>query len=190
MEPKKSKKTTIQNIIFIVFIALLLFSPLGTFVKVHLNRLIAFSPKTIAVTDQKMLSSYQWQLKDANGKTVSLEAYKGKIIFINFWATWCPPCIAEMPSIQKLYADYQDKMVFLFVTTDSFEKANAFMIKENLTLPVHQSLSNPPLELESSTIPATYLIDKQGNIIVAKIGTADWNSDSFREKLNELLKNN
>jgi hypothetical protein len=88
-----------------------------------------------------------------------------------------------MPSIQKLYADYQDKMVFLFVTTDSFEKANAFMIKENLTLPVYQSLSNPPLEMESSTIPATYLIDQSGNIIVAKIGTADWNSDSFREKL-------
>lgn len=190
MEPKKSKKSTIQNIIFIVLIALLLFSPVGTFVKIHLNRLIAFSPKTIAVTDQKMLSTYKWQLKNSTGKTVSLEAYKGKIIFINFWATWCPPCIAEMPSIQKLYADYQDKMVFLFVTTDSFEKANAFMIKENLTLPVYQSLSNPPLEMESSTIPATYLIDQSGNVIVAKIGTANWNSDSFREKLDELLKNN
>jgi hypothetical protein len=78
MEPKKSKKSTIQNIVFIVLIALLLFSPLGTFVKIQLNRLIAFSPKTIAVSDQKMLSSYQWQLKDATGKTVSLEEYKGK----------------------------------------------------------------------------------------------------------------
>lgn len=188
MNSEKPKKSTIQNIIFIVLIALLLFSPVGTFVKVQLNRLIAFSPKTIAVTDQKMLSNYQWQLKDATGKTVSLEAYKGKIVFINFWATWCPPCIAEMPSIQKLYVDYQDKIVFLFVTTDPFEKANAFMLKENLTLPVYQSVTNPPLEMESSTIPATYLIDQQGNIIVAKIGTANWNSDSFREKLNELLK--
>ena len=188
MNSEKSKKSTIQNIVFIVLIALLLFSPLGTFVKIQLNRLISFSPKTIAVSDQKMLSTYQWQLKDATGKIVSLEEYKGKIVFINFWATWCPPCIAEMPSIQKLYADYQDKMVFLFVTTDSFEKANAFMIKENLTLPVYQSLSNPPLEMESSTIPATYLIDQSGNVIVAKIGTANWNSDSFREKLDELLK--
>lgn len=188
MESKNSKKSTIQNIVFIVLIALLLFSPLGTFVKVHLNRLIAFSPKTIAVKDQKMLSSFQWQLKDVDGKTVSLSTYKGKIIFINFWATWCPPCIAEMPSIQKLYVDYQDKMVFLFVTTDSFDKANAFMVKENLTLPVYQSVTNPPIEMESSTIPVTYLIDQQGNIIVAKIGTANWNSDSFRVKLEELLK--
>jgi peroxiredoxin len=93
-----------------------------------------------------------------------------------------------MPSIQKLYVDYQDKIVFLFVTTDSFEKANAFLIKENLTLPVYQSLINPPIEMESSTIPATYLIDQQGNVILAKIGTANWNSDSFREKLDELLK--
>lgn len=188
MNWKTPKKSTLQNIAFILFIALLLFSPLGTFVKVQLNRLIAFSPQTIAVTDQKMLSSYQWQLVDATGKTASLEAYKGKIVFINFWATWCPPCIAEMPSMQKIYVDYQDKMVFLFVTTDSFKKANAFMIKENLTLPVYQSVTNPPIEMESSTIPATYLIDKHGNIVLAKIGTANWNSDSFREKLDELLK--
>lgn len=188
MNSKKPKKSTIQNIIFIVLIALLLFSPVGTFVKVQLNRLIAFSPKTIAITDQKMLSTYQWQLKDDTGKTVSLEAYKGKIIFINFWATWCPPCIAEMPSMQELYVDYQNKIVFLFVTTDSFEKANAFMTKEKLTLPVYQSVSNPPLEMESSTIPATYLVDQQGNLIVAKIGAADWNSDSFREKLDEYIR--
>ena len=187
MNLKKIKKSTVQNIVFILLIALLLFSPLGTFVKVQLNRFIAFSPKTIAVSDQKMLSTYQWQLKDATGNTVSLEAYKGKIVFINFWATWCPPCIAEMPSIQKLYTDYQDQIVFLFVTTDSFEKANAFMIKENLTLPVYQSLTNPPVEMDSSTIPATYIIDKQGNVITSKIGTADWNSDSFREKLDQYI---
>ncbi|HEY4618877.1 MAG TPA: TlpA disulfide reductase family protein [Flavobacterium sp.] len=188
MNWKKPKKSTIQNILFIVFIALLLFSPLGTFVKIQLNRLIAFSPKTIAVMDQKKLSSYQWQLVDASGKHVSLEEYRGKVIFINFWATWCPPCIAEMPSMQKLYADYQDKMVFLFVTTDSFEKGNAFLVKENLTLPIYQSVSNPPADMDSATIPATYLIDQQGNVILAKIGTANWNSDSFRETLDELLK--
>lgn len=188
MNWKTPKKTTIQNIAFILFIALLLFSPLGTFVKIQVNRLIAFSPKTIAVTDQKMLSTYQWHLVDAKGQRVTLEDYKGKIIFINFWATWCPPCIAEMPSMQKLYADYQDKIVFLFVTTDSFERANAFMSKENLTLPIYQSVTNPPLEMESSTIPATYLIDKQGNVIVAKIGTANWDSDSFREKLDHYIR--
>lgn len=188
MNQRTPKKSTIQNIAFIIFIALLLFSPLGTFVKVQLNRLLAFSPKTIIASEQKQISSDQWQLIDANGKNVSLEQFKGKLIFINFWATWCPPCIAEMPSMQKLYDDYQGKIVFLFVTTDSFEKANAFLIKENLNLPIYQSGTNPPLELESTTIPATYLINQHGNIVVAKIGTADWNSDSFRKNLDELLE--
>lgn len=188
MNWKIPKKSTLQNIAFIVFIVLLLFSPLGTFVKIQLNRLMTFSPKTIAVTDQKMLSSYQWQLVDATGKRVTLEEYKGKMIFVNFWATWCPPCIAEMPSMQKLYADYHDKIVFLFVTTDSFEKANAFFVKENLTLPIYQSITNPPLEMQSSTIPATYIVDKDGNVIVAKIGAAKWNSDSFREKLDYYIR--
>lgn len=187
MNWKTPKKSTIHTVIFIVFIALFLLTPLGTFIKIHLNRLIVFSPKTIAVTDQKMLSSYQWQLVDATGKSVSLKHYKGKIIFINFWATWCPPCIAEMPSMQNLYVDYQDKIVFLFVTTDSFEKANAFLNKENLNLPIYQSVTNPPLEMDSSTIPATYIIDKEGSIILAKIGTANWNSDTFREKLDFYL---
>ena len=185
---KTPRKKIIQNVAFFIFIALLLFTPVGTFVKVQLNRLIVFSPKTIAVQDQKTLSTYQWQLLDASGKNVSLEDYKGKVVFINFWATWCPPCIAEMPSLQKLYNDYQNKVVFLFVTTDSFEKANAFMVKEQLNLPNYQSVTNPPQELQSATIPATYVIDKQGNVIVAKIGSADWNSDSFREKLDEYLK--
>ena len=185
---KTPRKKTIQNIAFFIFIALLLFTPLGTFVKIQLNRLIAFSPKTIEVQDQKILSSYQWQLVDATGQKVSLEDYKGKIVFINFWATWCPPCIAEMPSMQKLYNDYQNKVVFLFVTTDSFEKAKAFLTKEKLNLPIYQSVTKPPLEMESATIPATYVIDKHGNLIVAKIGSADWNSDSFREKLDEYLK--
>ena len=189
MNFKRPKKSTLQNIAFIVFLGLILFSPLGTFLKVQVNRLLAFSPKTIALTEQKQLSTYQWQLLDGSGKSVSLEEYKGKIILVNFWATWCPPCIAEMPSMNKLYADYQDKIVFLFVTTDSFEKANAFLVKENLQLPVFQSVSNPPLEMESSTIPATYIIDQHKNVIVAKIGPADWNSDSFRLKLDDLLKN-
>ncbi len=188
MNWKMPNKNTIQNIALVAFLALLFFTPMGTFVKVQVNRLLAFSPKTIAATDQKQLSTDQWQLMDKNGKTVSLEEYKGKIIFINFWATWCPPCIAEMPSMQKLHDDYQDKIVFLFVTTDSFEKANSFLTKENLNLPIFQSVSSPPLELESSTIPATYLVDQQTNVVVAKIGAADWNSDSFREQLDDMLQ--
>ncbi|MCL6462328.1 MAG: TlpA family protein disulfide reductase [Flavobacterium micromati] len=187
-KPKTSKKNIVQNIVFIVFIASLLFTPLGTFVKIQLKRLIVFSPKTIQAQDQKMLSSYKWIILDANGNEVSLQDFKGKIIFVNFWATWCPPCIAEMPSLQKLYNDYQDKVVFLFVTTDSFNTADAFLKKEELNLPVYQSITNPPLEMVSATIPATYVIDKQGNIIVAKIGTANWNSDSFREKLDNYLR--
>jgi thiol-disulfide isomerase/thioredoxin len=187
MNWKKPKKSSIQNIAFIAFISLLLFSPLGTFVKVQLSRLLAFSPKTIIASEQKKISSDHWQVVDSAGKSVSLEQYKGKIVFVNFWASWCPPCIAEMPSMQKLYDDYQDKIVFLFVTTDPFEKANAFLVKENLNLPIYHSVTNPPLELESTTIPATYLIDKHGNIVVAKIGTADWDSESFRKNLDELL---
>jgi hypothetical protein len=63
-------KNTIQNLALVAFLALLFFTPMGTFVKVQMSRLLAFSPKTIAATDQKQLSTYHWQLMDKNGKTV------------------------------------------------------------------------------------------------------------------------
>lgn len=126
MEPKKSKKSTIQNIVFIVLIALLLFSPIGTFVKVHLNRLIAFSPKTIAVTDQKMLSTYQWLLKDGTGKTVSLEAYKGKIVFINFWAIGV---LLVLPKC-RVFKNY----ILIIKTRWSFYLSQRILLKKQMLL--------------------------------------------------------
>ena len=184
---EKNKKKIVQNIALLSILALFMFSPLGTFVKVQVSRLVAFSPSTVASENPKKLSNFQWQLVDKTGNNINLQDYKGKIIFINFWATWCPPCIAEMPSMQKLYADYQDKIVFLFVTTDSFSKINAFLIKNNLNLPIYQSVTNAPLEMETESIPTTYLIDKHGNIVIEKTGVADWNSDSFRTDLNKML---
>lgn len=85
---KTPKRSTLQNIALIVFLGLLLFSTVGTFLKVQASRLLSFSPKTIEVSEQKKLSTYRWQLLDAKARTVSLEEFKGKIIFVNFWATW------------------------------------------------------------------------------------------------------
>jgi thiol-disulfide isomerase/thioredoxin len=111
-------------------------------VKVQLNRLLAFSPKRL-VSEQKAFL-HQWQLIDAVGNSVSLEQYKGKLILSI--SGLVPPCIAEMPSMQKLYNDYQDKIVFFVCHHRFLRKANAFLVKENLNLLI-QSETNLPLEL-------------------------------------------
>jgi len=183
----KLEKKKISNLILIVGAMVLLFTPVGFHLKVMVNRLLSFSPTELKLEDQKLISNYRWQLISNEGETLNFEAEKGKVIVLNVWATWCPPCVAEMPSFQKLYDDYGDKVTFLFVAHDEKEKVNAFLTKKGYTLPVYYEKSTTPVAFESRSIPITFVISKTGQIIVSETGAADWNSDAFRVSLDSLL---
>ena len=81
--------------------------------------------------DRTTIAYSNWELLSDVNTTLNFRDTDGKVFFINFWATWCPPCIAEMPSLQALYNDYNDKIVFLFVTSDEFEIVEKFKSKIN-----------------------------------------------------------
>ena len=104
------------------------------------------------------------------------------------WATWCPPCVAEMPSLQDLYNDYKDQVVFVFVTSEGAEKVTPFMEKNNYNLPIYNMMSKEPDLLSTQSIPTTYLINKKGEIVIKKTGAANWNSTKVRNQLDELIK--
>ena len=108
-------------------------------------------------------------------------------MFINFWATWCPPCIAEMPDLQELYNDYGEKITFLFVTNEDRETVSSFFTKKEYNLPAYQAIQKAPEQLYSRSIPATYLINKQGEIVINKTGAASWNSKKVRSQIDQLL---
>jgi thiol-disulfide isomerase/thioredoxin len=110
------------------------------------------------------------------------------VVFINFWATWCPPCIAEMPSIQNLYKDYKDKVEFLLVTNDPYSEINEFLSKNNYDFKILRPVTFNKSVFEVSTIPRTFLIDKTGKIIIDETGAANWNSDKVRLVIDNLLK--
>lgn len=153
-----------------------------------LIRQFSFSPSIKKVTDSKKISDYHWKLIGLNSKDIDFENLKGKVIFLNFWATWCPPCIAEMPSVQAFYNDYKDKVAFVFVTNDSWETVRQFYENNNYDLPVHSATSNPPIGLpEINSIPTTFIIDKNGFIRINKTGAANWNGSSFRNDIDKLL---
>ena len=109
--------------------------------------------------NQKQLDDYNWQLKELNSESINLSELKGKVIFVNLWATWCPPCVAEMPSIQKLYNDYKDKVEFVFITNEDWQTVNKFYQKRNFNLPTYNPLSKNPKLLSSKSIPATFIIE-------------------------------
>lgn len=185
----KKKKSRIIDIAFFAIIAAILFTPLGKPVKVWVNKIFAFSPSVKAEENREMLTDFHWQFSDDNGTPFNLSDAKGKVIFLNYWATWCPPCIAEMPSIQKLYDQYKDnpEVVFIFATTDPKEKVNQFMNDNKYTLPAHYMHTGAPSQLESNTIPFTVLIAKDGSIVIKKKGSADWNSKKVRKTIDKLI---
>ena len=180
----KFTKKTISNIVFLIIIGLLLYPP----TKVYFIRLISFSPSVITEDKQEKLATYNWNLKGLNTIDLDFNKTQNKVVFVNFWATWCPPCIAEIPSIQKLFDDYKDKVTFVFVSNESWNVINDFYLKNNYNLPTYNTLTQTPKQLKSNSIPVTFIIDKKGNIVTDKKGAADWNSTKVRKLLDELIK--
>ncbi|MDO6621712.1 TlpA disulfide reductase family protein [Oceanihabitans sp. 1_MG-2023] len=157
-------------------------------IQVMLHKGLAlFSPSVKTEADSKVVNYTSWQLQDVKGNTIDFKDLKGKVVLINFWATWCPPCIAEMPNLQKLYDDYNHKVVFLFVSNEKKEKVEAFLSENKYSFNVFTPLEHPS-EFEVSSIPRTLLINKEGNILIDKEGAANWNSETVRETLDNLLK--
>lgn len=183
IQDKQWWKKQWSNVLLFALLILLLIPQTGRPIKVFVHRLIAFSPSEIKEDKREMLSNYDWRLRDMQGNSVDFNAFQGKKILVNFWATWCPPCIAEMPSMQALYNDYKDEVVFLFVTNDDNNTVSGFLQKNNYQLPVYTTVTAPVQELESSSLPTTCIIDEEGSIVIRKVGSADWNSASVRELL-------
>ena len=185
MLKSKIKKS---NIIFLIIIALLITPQTRQPIQVFFHKGIAVvNPVSINKNNLVAIEDFNWKLKNINGNYFNFRETKGKVVLINFWATWCPPCIAEMPSMQLLYADYKDKVEFIFVSNESETVINNFLNKHNYTFDVFNSMSEYPKHFNVKSIPRTFIIDKKGNIVIDKSGAVNWNSDSVRNMVDELL---
>lgn len=181
------KKGRLVNILLLIFLGLLLFTPIGFHTKVFINRLISFSPSVLAEERRPQLSSYNWVLASGEGDQLNFNELRGKVILINFWASWCPPCIAEMPDLNELYSAYQEEVVFLFVAKDQKKKVEQFLEKHQYTFPVYYETGPAPEELQSRSLPTTYIISRHGKIVISEKGAANWSSDIITGLLDELI---
>ena len=135
-----------------------------------------------------LLASNKWTLPEgvsligADGIKVGLSDQKGKLLFINFWAPWCPPCRAEMPGINALQNKLKDQknIEFFMVDVDSKPKAATnYMVENELSLPVYSPSSFIPVEIFDGNLPTTVVISPEGKIIYHDIGAADYNHPDF-----------
>lgn len=188
----KKKKTfsIITDFLFVIFIVLLIIPGTRKEVSSFFIRMVSMPPSELSSENQFKVkdASYNWQFYDLQGNTISLSFLNDKPVFLNFWATWCPPCIGELPGISDLYADYKDKIHFVLVTNEPPEKVNTFAEKhgyEQLPFYIHTST---PADFASESIPATFLISQDGTVVISKKGAARWNSDKMKKIIDDLLQ--
>ena len=133
-----------------------------------------------------------FSLKDLTGKKVEIKQYKGKIIFLNFWATWCGPCKEEMPSLEVLHRQFKgENFVLLTISVDyeGLKPVREFLNKQRYTFPVLLDPNGEILDLfEVKGIPTTFIIDKKGRVIGRAIGPRDWKSPEVFSLINLLVE--
>jgi thiol-disulfide isomerase/thioredoxin len=136
--------------------------------------------------------NYGFTVKDLKGNVVNVEDLKGKVIFLNLWATWCGPCRVEMPSIQSLYADVdKEKIVFLMLSLDTeqnFNKVVNYINDKEFSFPVYVVNKGLPEQLQVKSIPTTFIIGKDGNIKRKEVGAANYDTPKFKEFLKSLTR--
>ena len=120
-----------------------------------------------------------FSLYDDSGKTVSLDDFSGKVVFLNFWATWCPPCLVEMPSIEKLNQKFRDKGLVVLGISESgkSEEKNVkhFHERVSLSFPILNDWQSEVSDRYGvSQLPLTVIIDRQGKIVDIYQGARDW----------------
>lgn len=134
---------------------------------------------------------YAFSIQDLQGNAVDFAAYQGKVVFINLWATWCSPCRAEMPSIERLYQHFKDHpdVAFVMLSVDDPDKRPAvirFIKNKAHTFPVFMPRGSLPAQLQVSSIPTTLVLAKDGRIAKHEIGMRNYDTPGFRQLLQEL----
>lgn len=185
----KRKRVNISSIIFVVTIVLLIIPATRTHIQVVLHKGLSYINQSSLIEEgERVKVTYSnWILKSDNKEVLNFNDTKNKVVLINFWATWCAPCIAEMPSLQKLYEKYGNDVEFLFITNETMEVIQDFKNKKNYTFPVYIRRSDVPKELITRSIPRTFIINKKGEIVIDESGAVDWYSETVRNQLDQLL---
>ncbi|NGM62817.1 TlpA family protein disulfide reductase [Sphingobacterium sp. SGG-5] len=136
------------------------------------------------------LSTVAFDFVDSEGNIRNTVSLRGKVVFINFWASWCPPCRAEFPSIEKLYGKFKDHpdIFFLMINEDNdMAIAHRYLQKEKYTVPLYQTKGKVPSEIYTGVLPTTVVLDKGGTVRYHHTGFANYGSEKFMKQINELI---
>lgn len=183
-------------------------SNIGFIISMVLLAIIAFNPEAKSILLKGLIKSGLYEpdfvppeaigaatvpsalFRSANGEVIDIANSKGKVIFLNFWAEWCPPCIAEMPSIAALAEQFKGEKDFLFLMANvdgELESSEAYFAKKGYPLPAFIPAGTIPKDIFQGTLPTTIIINKKGEIIYQHEGIADYNTQETKDFIKRLL---
>ena len=164
----------------------------------YLNEVIE-APKLEAPTAQDMkvttidFESNMLQFSDLENNIFTIQNFKGKNLFINYWATWCNPCLAEMPYMAELYEKYKDEedIIFLYLSREKLETIKNYIPKDESLqqLPIYKVITDDEF-FATSGIPTTFIVNSDGEVIVKDLGSAFWNDESVFKFIDNLIGKN
>ncbi|GHB52562.1 TlpA family protein disulfide reductase [Mongoliitalea lutea] len=143
-------------------------------------------PKAILISSATEQFSYEGNFVNEDGEIVALADFKGKTLFVNVWATWCPYCGEELPDINMLHEKFRDKdeLVFLTISVDKkFEKTLQYMQDKSYSFPVVHAVDGLNVSLGSSTLPITLIISPSGQIVFFQKGKYYFGTEGFENLL-------
>lgn len=180
-----------KNIIYIVLLVVLsafaFVKPIRDFVSDQL----AMSATVEKINAETQLSDnvLNIDLKGINTSSTNLKNLRGKVLFLNFWGTWCPPCRQEWPTIQKLYDLKKDKLEFaLIAMQDQEDDVRKFLKENNYTAPVYIAESPLDPKILPNVFPTSYLIGKEGRILKKEDSSMDWSKDEILNFVDNVTK--
>lgn len=187
---KAIKKEAIELGIILGVMAVLYFTGLHTEVIGGLKRWVLIETGLIKAETEPIekgqnIASYNFKITDLEGEIVNFEDFKGKTVFLNIWATWCPSCVSEMPEIHDLYKSIEsEKVVFVMLSTDKDKtKLRKYIEKKGFDFPVYSRIEQLPDAFGTQAIPATFVISPEGKIVFKKVGAASYNTKKFKDYL-------
>ena len=164
----------------------------------YLNEVIE-APKLEAPSAEDMkvttidFDSNMLQFSDLENNIFTIQNFKGKNLFINYWATWCNPCLAEMPYMAELYEKYKDEedIIFLYLSREKLETIKNYIPKDESLqqLPIYKITTDDEF-FATSGIPTTFIVNSDGEVIVKDLGSAFWNDESVFKFIDNLIGKN